>query len=253
MQEPSEVGPMEQNLPPHAMETTAQELPPNYQDVQAIYPTSRSPAPPGNLAPPPYPTTSSMPGGQPPVMYNTAYPATQVVTAQPPGTYPAYYSSVPANLTQQQPVYTPPMAPQPHYPPTNMPPYPITTAPGPHPQYQYQPPPYPTATDFGYQQPYPVYQATNAPMAATQPFVGMASRPKDYLCWSILSMIFCVCPLGLGAVIFSRKTSDAVAKQDWISARRYSSTALMFNVVSLMFGVVCYFGIISFSIVRASF
>ncbi|PIO32775.1 hypothetical protein AB205_0103250 [Aquarana catesbeiana] len=239
MQEPSEVSHQEQNLPPHAMETTAQELPPNQvKDLQPNYPTSISPAPPGNLAPPPYPTTM-MPEGQPPVMHHTAYPASQVVTAHPPGTYPTYYSSVPANLTQQQPMYTTPMAPQPYYPATNMPQYPITTAPGPHPQYQ-TPPPYPNATVFGSQQQYTVYQATNAPVAATQPSAVMMSRPKDYLCWSILSLIFCFCPLGLVAVVFSSKTTDAVAKQDWISARKYSSNALLFNFLSLVFGVVIY-------------
>ncbi|KAJ7997445.1 hypothetical protein DPEC_G00229080 [Dallia pectoralis] len=61
---------------------------------------------------------------------------------------------------------------------------------------------------------------------------------SDYLCWSILNLIFCCWPLGIGAVVQSRKALKKLAKGDVAAAQSASDCAFSLNVGSLFCGVI---------------
>ncbi|XP_077455161.1 uncharacterized protein LOC144073310 [Stigmatopora argus] len=73
---------------------------------------------------------------------------------------------------------------------------------------------------------------------------------KDYMCYSIFTMLCCCLPLGLAALIYSINTREANHSGDQMSAERCSRTARTLNHVSLGLGI-CIFivGIASWAVV----
>ncbi|KAG9467279.1 hypothetical protein GDO78_015255 [Eleutherodactylus coqui] len=64
------------------------------------------------------------------------------------------------------------------------------------------------------------------------------SRQKDYLGWSIFSLLCCFCPIGLAALIFSLKSRDASNQNDADSAVKHSRTAFSLNIAALVVGII---------------
>lgn len=131
---------------------------------------------------------------------------------------------------------------------------------------QQPPPTYAQAiTAPAYGQPYYPSQFTPVPQAmpyqptqyvvtagTAPPLVGAALQPKysDYMCWSVFSLLFCCLPLGLAALIISRKTQDDLARQDLFSARSHSATARGLNILAMILGVFCYISITTYMVTR---
>ncbi|KAK7127363.1 hypothetical protein R3I93_020065 [Phoxinus phoxinus] len=104
---------------------------------------------------------------------------------------------------------------------------------------------------FPQQQPYPGMSAyPQRPYAGhtgvtVQPTVFMTSTPapvyiSDYLCYSIFTLLFCCCPLGIAAVF-----NSATARKNNIAGRQdlaitSSRTALVLNNVALGIGLTTY-------------
>ncbi|XP_044134614.1 dispanin subfamily A member 2b-like [Bufo gargarizans] len=64
------------------------------------------------------------------------------------------------------------------------------------------------------------------------------TRQKDYLSLSIVSMLFCFCPLGLAALIFSLKSRDASNQNDPDTAAKHSKTAYHLNIAAMVVGII---------------
>ncbi|XP_077312154.1 dispanin subfamily A member 2b-like [Lithobates pipiens] len=82
------------------------------------------------------------------------------------------------------------------------------------------------------------------------PVINMQPEPvarlpqhKDYLIWSICSMICCFFPTGIAALIFSVKTRDAIYLQNDTVASKYSRTTYQLNIASSVIGIVIYIAI----------
>ncbi|XP_040271457.1 proline rich transmembrane protein 1B-like [Bufo bufo] len=67
-----------------------------------------------------------------------------------------------------------------------------------------------------------------------------STRPQynDYLCWSILNFLFCCWPLGLAAIIYSRKTRRDIKNHDHEAAAKHSRKACHLNVSSFVTGII---------------
>ncbi|XP_053307636.1 synapse differentiation-inducing gene protein 1-like [Spea bombifrons] len=68
--------------------------------------------------------------------------------------------------------------------------------------------------------------------AQTQP------RTRDYFWFSIVNLVCCCFPLGIAAIIYSRKTRDAVLLNDIPTAAKHSRVTLILNVVALILGII---------------
>ncbi|XP_040183046.1 dispanin subfamily A member 2b-like [Rana temporaria] len=78
------------------------------------------------------------------------------------------------------------------------------------------------------------------------------TRNKDYLIWSIVSLICCFCPIGLAALIFSIKSRDANNQNDADSAAKHSRTAFYLNIAALVLGIILIIIVVTLQIVAAS-
>ncbi|XP_069804831.1 dispanin subfamily A member 2b-like [Dendropsophus ebraccatus] len=78
------------------------------------------------------------------------------------------------------------------------------------------------------------------------------SQQKDYLAWSIFSLLCCFCPLGLAALIFSLKSRDAANQNDSDTATKYSRKAFSLNIAALVAGIIMIIIVIVYSIVVRS-
>ncbi|XP_078507168.1 synapse differentiation-inducing gene protein 1-like [Lissotriton helveticus] len=65
-------------------------------------------------------------------------------------------------------------------------------------------------------------------------------RERAHLLYSILTTLLCCLPIGLGALVYSRKTIAANQQGDFLKARRASDRALTLNRVALTIGAVIY-------------
>ncbi|XP_018427201.1 PREDICTED: dispanin subfamily A member 2b-like [Nanorana parkeri] len=74
------------------------------------------------------------------------------------------------------------------------------------------------------------------------------TRGKDYLVWSIFSLICCFCPLGLAALIFSIKSRDANNQNDADTAEKHSRTSLYLNIAALVLGIILIIVIVAIQI-----
>ncbi|XP_069460935.1 proline rich transmembrane protein 1B-like [Ambystoma mexicanum] len=73
-----------------------------------------------------------------------------------------------------------------------------------------------------------------------QPTVLLApiqAQEKDYLGYSIFTMLCCCLPIGIAALIYSVHTRDANHRGDFIVAHQNSRTALTLNNVALGLGI----------------
>ncbi|CAJ0950181.1 unnamed protein product [Ranitomeya imitator] len=59
-----------------------------------------------------------------------------------------------------------------------------------------------------------MYQPTSDVVTMQPEPVSCEAPPKDYLVWSILSLLCCCLPIGLAAVIYSVRTRDATHQND---------------------------------------
>lgn len=71
------------------------------------------------------------------------------------------------------------------------------------------------------------------PVAADQPVMI-----RDYLLWSIITLIFCFWPLAIPAVYFSVRCMNARNRGDTQEAMRYSDRARLFVLLSVVGGLV---------------
>lgn len=71
------------------------------------------------------------------------------------------------------------------------------------------------------------------PIAEQQPVVI-----RDYLLWSVLTLIFCFWPLAIPAVYFSVKCMNARNRGDITEAIRFSARARLFILLSVIGGFV---------------
>jgi hypothetical protein len=74
--------------------------------------------------------------------------------------------------------------------------------------------------------------------------------PNDYLKFSIVNLIFCNILLGIISMIFSLKTRENNVKLDIKKAIKYSKLALIFNVITLITGILTYIFFITIVFVR---
>ncbi|XP_040182736.1 dispanin subfamily A member 2b-like [Rana temporaria] len=80
-----------------------------------------------------------------------------------------------------------------------------------------------------------------SPVINVQPEpVARLPQHKDYLIWSICSMICCFFPIGIAALIFSVKTRDAIYLQNDTVAAKHSRTTYQLNIASSVIGIVMY-------------
>ncbi|KAM5132384.1 dispanin subfamily A member 2b-like [Mantella aurantiaca] len=77
------------------------------------------------------------------------------------------------------------------------------------------------------------------------------TRNKDYLVWSIISLICCCFPLGLAALIFSIKSRDANNQNDADTAAKHSRTSFYLNIAALVLGVILIIVIVAVQISNA--
>ncbi|KAL2088511.1 hypothetical protein ACEWY4_015410 [Coilia grayii] len=69
--------------------------------------------------------------------------------------------------------------------------------------------------------------------------------PKDHTVWSVFHLIYCnPCCLGLIAFWYSIKSRDRLIAGDFEGARRYGSTAKMFNAVSVVIFLLLIIGLL---------
>jgi len=66
-----------------------------------------------------------------------------------------------------------------------------------------------------------------------------AQAVSNYLVWSILATIFCCLPSGIVAIIYSSKVNSALALGNYGAALEASKKAKIWNLVSLVVGLVC--------------
>ncbi|XP_069460938.1 interferon-induced transmembrane protein 2-like [Ambystoma mexicanum] len=90
----------------------------------------------------------------------------------------------------------------------------------------------------------PSYSTSNGSgknvVVTTQPTTVMIpsqSYERDYLGFSIFTLLFCFLPIGLVALIFSIKTRAANTRGDRPTASRNSRTALILNKTALVLGI----------------
>ncbi|XP_057690546.1 synapse differentiation-inducing gene protein 1-like [Corythoichthys intestinalis] len=137
----------------------------------------------------------------------------------------------------------PPYNPQPGYPQPG--PGFLQPASGGYPAYPNEsayPPPYGGAA-YGQQQYTVGQQYPPQPATVTlQPTVFVTRSPlenpvKDYMCYSIFTLLCCCLPLGIAALVYSINTREANLSGDQMSAERCSRTARTLNHVSLGLGI----------------
>uniref|UniRef100_A0A3Q0QRX8 Uncharacterized protein n=1 Tax=Amphilophus citrinellus TaxID=61819 RepID=A0A3Q0QRX8_AMPCI len=62
--------------------------------------------------------------------------------------------------------------------------------------------------------------------------------PPSYLAWSILNTFCCCLPLGIAAIIYSKKVESANTHGDIDRARDASQTAKTLNIAALICGII---------------
>ncbi|XP_069804480.1 proline rich transmembrane protein 1B-like [Dendropsophus ebraccatus] len=67
--------------------------------------------------------------------------------------------------------------------------------------------------------------------------VPIQPRHKDYLCWSIMNMLCCCCPLGVAAIVFSCMTRSDNDARDQEAAAKNSRRAFTLNIAALVIGL----------------
>ncbi|KAM5132541.1 uncharacterized protein ACMZJ9_019325 [Mantella aurantiaca] len=87
---------------------------------------------------------------------------------------------------------------------------------------------------------YPCGNLAKPGLEITPPTMAAHPQPacKDYLAWSIASLILCNIIFGIVAVIFSCKTRNARRSGDLVSAASHSRKAFIFNMTALILGII---------------
>ena len=83
----------------------------------------------------------------------------------------------------------------------------------------------------------PMYNQV-APIGYNTNTVVIKEKPKDYLCFSIFTLIACNLILGIIAVVFSVLSRNAYRDQQIEDARSKGKVAFILNVVALIIGII---------------
>ena len=84
---------------------------------------------------------------------------------------------------------------------------------------------------------------------ADQASQQVAQMPKDYLIWSILSILFCFWPLGVYAIILSNDVKSLWNSGRYQEAKDKSDSAKKMNIICLIIGCVKWLFAITFLII----
>ncbi|XP_073513649.1 dispanin subfamily A member 2b-like [Phyllobates terribilis] len=95
-----------------------------------------------------------------------------------------------------------------------------------------------------------MYQPTSDVVTMQPGPVAYQTPQKDYLAWSIASLICCFWPLGLVAVIYSVKTRDANDQDNTELAAKHSGTAYALNISATVIGIIIIIALMIFNINR---
>jgi len=63
-------------------------------------------------------------------------------------------------------------------------------------------------------------------------------RPQNYMGWSICTLLFCSCPIGLAALVFSCMVDSSYDAGDYDGALRNSNISKWLNIASILCGIV---------------
>lgn len=63
-------------------------------------------------------------------------------------------------------------------------------------------------------------------------------KPSSYLGWAVAACILCCVPLGIVAIIFASQVNDKWLRGDYEGARRASSNAQLWTILSIVFGII---------------
>lgn len=86
--------------------------------------------------------------------------------------------------------------------------------------------------------PRPERMGTAGGAPAPAPGSGQPVALRDYLVWSILTLIFCFWPLAIPAVVFAVRANSAKRAGAWDDAVKYTERARLFLMLSVVAGVV---------------
>ncbi|XP_062616075.1 proline-rich transmembrane protein 1-like [Saccostrea cucullata] len=86
------------------------------------------------------------------------------------------------------------------------------------------------------------YGGNSQSVIVTQPTPGVVpvvpqSQYRDWMIISILVLVFCFWPTGIPAVIYSKKTNNAIRDGDWAHVSIYTKHAKTFVIISLIVGI----------------
>ncbi len=84
---------------------------------------------------------------------------------------------------------------------------------------------------------------------ADQASQQVAQMPKDYLIWSILSILFCFWPLGVYAIILSNDVKSLWNNGRYQEAKDKSDSAKKMNIICLIIGCAKWLFVIIFLII----
>ena len=87
------------------------------------------------------------------------------------------------------------------------------------------------------------------PVRNTQSAQPVAQMPKDYIVWSILSILFCFWPLGIYALILGNDVKNLWNAGRYQEAQDKSASSKKMNVICLIIGIVKWLFLIVFFII----
>ncbi|KAG8569948.1 hypothetical protein GDO81_014607 [Engystomops pustulosus] len=100
-----------------------------------------------------------------------------------------------------------------------------------------QAPNYPTGPGWTTQQTL-IFQPTSTNVGVNEDRALTQPPHSDYLCWSIVNLLFCCWPIGIAAIVYSCRTRDNIDAYNHEAAARNSRTAFNLNVSALVIGLI---------------
>lgn len=67
----------------------------------------------------------------------------------------------------------------------------------------------------------------------------ISDKPSTYLGWAIAACILCCVPFGIVAIIYASQVNEKWLRGDYEGARRASSNAQLWIILSIVLGVIC--------------
>ncbi|KAK6172227.1 hypothetical protein SNE40_015937 [Patella caerulea] len=113
----------------------------------------------------------------------------------------------------------------------------VPYGPGQQPQYNQQP----QYGQYGPGQQAPASTNNVNVVVSNQPSTSaviVTTAPRDYMGLSIFTCLCCFCPLGLAAIIYSMRSTDAFRHGDFILATSYAATARNLSFAAIVVGII---------------